>query len=198
MEPQEEYFPKKTSNSLGASNNKPSKQQLSFPMPLAETTKTATQIRHQKPLIDSNNDNSLFQSVLENRKKMLSGKMYEPLPLKAIKQPLIQTLPKDKIENMIDNSIPYKYKKDLWKKDFAKMNIDHLLHSKKDNLFLETPSRRMEQYYEACKIASLLKLDPIARPSDAILIELKQRIQWILAKHRLNAVPTLSWFRSKG
>ena len=73
-------------------------------------------------------------------------------------------------------------------------DLDYMIeHSKK--ILVENPSMALQNYINACRIASMLRLDPI---NDAELIELKKRLQYICYKHRLDVVPPIEFFERKG
>ena len=127
--------------------------------------------------------NQLFHSVLNTRKKIAN----------VTTQNRIQNVTElsDEYKSSLEESaLVWKKKSDKVKKDNAFLNLDRVInHSKL--MYLKMPSPELQNYLNACRIASLLRLDP---EKDAALIELKQRIQWILQKHRLSAVPPLDFF----
>ncbi|ETO34166.1 hypothetical protein RFI_02929, partial [Reticulomyxa filosa] len=69
-------------------------------------------------------------------------------------------------------------------------DLDRIMNNSSKICYCKCRTRRLQEY-----LASLLRLDPI---KDKALIELKERVQWILRKHRLDAVPLTAFFRANG
>lgn len=129
------------------------------------------------------NSNQLFQSVLSTRKKIANVTTQNRIQH-------VSELSDEYKESLEESAIVWKKKKDKVRKENAFLNLDRIINDTK-LLYLKMPSPELQNYLNACRIASLLRLDPV---KDKELIELKQRIQWIVMKHRLSAVPPLDFF----
>eukprot|EP01083_Nonionella_stella_P055687 146796_1 len=124
-----------------------------------------------------------FQSILNTRKKMAT--ITETNSLTTVHQ-----LSDEYKQSLEDSAILWQNKKDKIRKNYALTDLDRILNKTK-LLSMKLPSRELEHYLNACRIAALLRLDPV---KDKALIQLKKRIQWVCMTHRLNAVPPLDFF----
>lgn len=124
-----------------------------------------------------------FQSILNTRKKIAN--ITETNPIKPIKQ-----LSDEYKQSMQENALVWQKKKDKINKQNNLLDLDRIINDSK-LLQMKLPSPELQHYLDACRIATLLRLDPV---KDKELIALKKRIQWILMKHRLSACPPLDFF----
>ncbi|ETO35894.1 hypothetical protein RFI_01169, partial [Reticulomyxa filosa] len=129
-----------------------------------------------------------FQRILENRKT--AHEMKEVGTFTKFSE-----FSENLVKDLKDNALPYKKKSDKLRRQNVSFNdLDRIINSS-SKMLLQMPNARLQGYLDACRIASLLRLDPI---KDKALIELKERVQWILQKHRLDAVPLPAFFRANG
>ena len=124
-----------------------------------------------------------FQSILNTRKKI--SNVSETNPINTVHE-----LSDEYKASLESSALVWQKKKDKIDKQFNLSNIDRVINHTK-LLSMKLPSKELENYLNACRIAQLLRLDPI---KDKELIRIKKRIQWICMKHRLSAVPTLDFF----